>query len=74
MSDEQPQKPVDEEVAVCTECHSDQPDQYIIKNIFFQQGGEIPCKYCSGLVIITTRSNRKRAINRRNRERGLPPA
>lgn len=61
----------DEEIAVCTECKSDQNVQRLIKNPFFQQGGRIPCQYCNGLVIIVRRENRDQALKRVDRDRGI---
>lgn len=61
----------DEEIAVCTECKSDQNVQKLIRNPFFQQGGRIPCQYCGGLVIITRRDRRADSLKQVDRERGL---
>jgi DNA-directed RNA polymerase subunit RPC12/RpoP len=61
----------DEEIAVCTECKSDQNVQKLIRNPFFQQGGRIPCQYCSGLVIITKRELRDQSLKQTDRQRGL---
>lgn len=62
----------DPEVGVCTECHSVQNSQKLIKNPFFQQGGAIPCHYCGGIVVITRRENVKRTLKQADRERGVP--
>jgi len=61
----------DPEVGVCTECHSVQDSRKLVKNPFFQQGGAIPCQWCSGVVIITHRDNVKNALKQSNRERGI---
>jgi len=61
----------DLEVAVCTECHSDQNVQRLIKNPFFQQGGAIPCQLCGGIVKIVRKDRRKAALDQSDQERGI---
>lgn len=59
-------------MAVCTECHSDQPDDYMNRNPFFQQGSPTPCKFCGGVTIIAQRGKRNSSIDNANNQRGLP--
>lgn len=59
-------------IAVCSECRSDQAESYILKNPFYQQGGAIPCQWCSGIVMIVDRVDREAALNQIDRERGIP--
>lgn len=56
-------------VGMCTECHSDQPDSYMIKSAF----DEPPCKYCGGKVTVVPKNpkQRARAIAQIDRQRGL---
>lgn len=61
----------DDLLAVCSECHSDQPDSYVEKNIFYRQGGNVPCKFCGGVCFITTYGSRDNAIKQSDRDRGL---
>lgn len=61
----------DDVVAVCSECHSDQPDIYMYKNPFAQEGKPVPCKYCGGVVIITYREIRDQSLDDSNKGRGI---
>lgn len=61
----------DEEIGCCTECHSVQNTQKLIRNPFFQQGGAIPCQFCGGIVVITRRDRLKQTLKQADRERGL---
>ena len=61
----------DDVIGVCTECHSDQPEQYMIRSPFAQDGKAVPCKYCGGVVVITYRETREESIDQSNRSRGL---
>lgn len=63
----------DEEIATCTECHSDQNIQRLLRNPFFQQGGAIPCQYCGGIVQVVRKDRREQALKQADRERGVPP-
>lgn len=60
-------------IGVCSECHSDQPDQYMERNKFAQEGLPVPCKYCGGVVIITPRDpkGKNRALGQSDAQRGL---
>lgn len=58
-------------VGVCSECQSDQPDSYMYRSPFAQEGKPVPCKYCGGVVIITYRELRDQAIKDSNRGRGI---
>ena len=58
-------------VGVCTECHSDQPDQAMYRDPFAQSGGSPACRFCGGVVIITLIKDRERTLNQIDRERGL---
>jgi len=61
----------DDVVAVCSECHSDQPDEYMYRNPFAQNGSSVPCKYCGGVVVITYREIRDDALDESDRNRGI---
>lgn len=61
----------DDVIGVCSECKSDQPEAYLYRSPFAQEGKPIPCKYCGGVVIITYRETRDQAINGSDRSRGL---
>lgn len=60
-----------DEVAVCTECHTDMPLRRLIKNPFFHQGGDIPCKACGGVVRIVRRDKRNAALDNMDQKRGV---
>jgi hypothetical protein len=62
----------DEQTATCTECHSDQNLQRLIKNPFFQSGQVIPCQFCGGAVMIVDKDRRKNALRQSDRKRGVP--
>ena len=61
----------DDVIGVCSECKSDQPDQYMMNSPFAQEGKPVPCKYCGGVVIVTYRETRDDALRGIDRERGL---
>lgn len=61
----------DDVVGVCSECESDQPESYMERNPFAQQGSPVPCRFCGGVVIIVYREQRDAALNDAKRERGL---
>lgn len=61
----------DDVVGVCSECKSDQPDSYMYKSPFAQEGKPVPCKYCGGVVIITYREIRNEALKDSDRGRGI---
>lgn len=61
----------DDVVGVCSECHSDQPDSYMYKSPFAQEGKPVPCKYCGGVVIITYREIRDEALKDSDGGRGI---
>ena len=61
----------DDVVGVCSECKSDQPDQYMERNTFAQAGLSVPCKYCGGVVIIVYREVRDQTLNNSDRARGI---
>lgn len=63
----------DEVVFVCTECKSDQPEQYIMKNSFAAAGLPVPCRFCGGVSILTTRAERDRSLEISDRKRGMGP-
>jgi len=60
-----------DEVAVCTECHTDVPLATLIKSPFFHQGGDIPCKVCGGVVRIVRRNKRDAALSASDERRGI---
>lgn len=60
-----------DEVAVCTECHTDVPLRTVIKSPFFHQGGDIPCKVCGGVVRIVRRVSRDQALAAMDERRGV---
>jgi len=62
---------VDEDVFVCVECHTDQPEHYIERNAFAQQGSPVPCCFCGGVTVFTTRGQRADALRQSDRQRGL---
>ena len=64
-------KDPDDVVGVCSECKSDQPDSYMYKSPFAQEGKPVPCKYCGGVVIITYREIRNEALKDSDRGRGI---
>jgi len=57
----------DDVVAVCTECHSDQKDQYINNSPF---GDQAPCQYCGGVITVTRKQDRDRNLKRIDGQRG----
>jgi hypothetical protein len=61
----------DDVIGVCSECQSDQPNQYMERSPFAQAGQSPPCKYCGGVVILVYRESRDQALREANRERGL---
>lgn len=61
----------DDVVGVCSECKSDQPDRYMYKSPFAQEGKPVPCKYCGGVVIITYRETRDSALDGSDKSRGI---
>lgn len=61
----------DDVIGVCSECKSDQPDSYMYKSPFAQEGKPVPCKYCGGVVIITYREIRDEALKDSDRGRGI---
>jgi DNA-directed RNA polymerase subunit RPC12/RpoP len=61
----------DDVVGVCSECHSDQPDAYMYRSPFAQEGKSVPCKYCGGVVVITYRETRNSALDQSNKSRGI---
>jgi DNA-directed RNA polymerase subunit RPC12/RpoP len=60
----------DDVIGVCSECHSDQPDRYMVNSPFAQEGKNVPCTYCGGVVIITYRETRNDALNQSDNNRG----
>lgn len=61
----------DNVVGVCSECHSDQPEPYMYRSPFAQEGKSVPCKYCGGVVVITYRETRDSALDQSNKSRGI---
>lgn len=61
----------DDVIGVCSECKSDQPDQYMYRSPFAQEGKPVPCKYCGGVVIITYRETRDSALDGSDKSRGI---
>jgi hypothetical protein len=61
----------DDVIGVCSECHSDQPEGYMYRSPFAQNGTNVPCKYCGGVVVITYRESRDDALNQSDRNRGI---
>lgn len=61
----------DDVVGTCSECHSDQPDAYMYRSPFAQEGKPVPCKYCGGVVVITYRETRQEALDQSDRSRGI---
>lgn len=61
----------DDVIGVCSECKSDQPNSYMEKSAFAQQGSSVPCKYCGGVVIITYRERRDSSLDSSDKDRGL---
>jgi DNA-directed RNA polymerase subunit RPC12/RpoP len=61
----------DDVVGVCSECQSDQPDAYMYRSPFAQEGKSVPCKYCGGVVVITYRETRDSALDQSNKSRGI---
>lgn len=61
----------DDVIGVCSECKSDQPDSYMMRNPFAQDGKPVPCKYCGGVVIITYRETRDSALGQSDSSRGI---
>jgi DNA-directed RNA polymerase subunit RPC12/RpoP len=58
-------------IGVCSECKSDQPESYMYKSPFAQQGKPVPCKYCGGIVVITYRETRDSALKNSDNSRGI---
>lgn len=61
----------DDVIGVCSECKSDQPNRYMENSPFAQEGKQVPCKYCGGVVIITYRESRNEALDGSDRSRGV---
>ena len=38
---------------------------------FAQEGKNVPCKYCGGVVVITYRESRDEALDQSDRSRGI---
>lgn len=55
----------DNVVGLCSECKSTQPNQYMERNVFAQEGHPVPCKYCGGVVVITYGELQGEALNNR---------
>lgn len=51
------QRVIDEDdvIGLCSECKSEMPHDYMVRNIFAKEGVPVPCKYCGGIVVITYR-------------------
>lgn len=62
-------------IGVCIECHSDQPEQYMIAQLSkgWQGPGDfsVPCKLCGGVVKVVDRSHRENFLKIEDRRRGL---
>lgn len=58
-------------IGVCSECKSDQPEAYMYRSPFAQDGKPVPCKYCGGVVIITYRETRNEALDQSDNSRGI---
>ena len=58
-------------IGTCSECHSDQPEQYMYRSPFAQEGKNVPCKFCGGVVIITYRETRNKALGQSDSSRGI---
>ncbi len=58
-------------IGVCSECKSEQMDSTMYKSAFAQQGLPPVCKYCGGVVIIVYRKDKDRALDQKDRERGI---
>lgn len=61
----------DDVIGVCSECKSDQPEAYMYRSPFAQDGKPVPCKYCGGIVIITYRETRNDALDQSDSSRGI---
>lgn len=61
----------DDVIGVCTECKSDQPMSYMYKSPFAQDGKDVPCKYCGGVVMITYRESRNSSLDSSDKNRGI---
>lgn len=65
----------DEIIGVCIECHSDQPESYMERQLSkgWQGPGDfsVPCSLCGGVVKIAARSQRKNFLAIEDRRRGL---
>lgn len=61
----------DDVIGVCSECKSDQPNAYMVRSPFAQDGKPVPCKYCGGVVVITYRETRDQALDGSDKSRGL---
>jgi DNA-directed RNA polymerase subunit RPC12/RpoP len=61
----------DDVIGVCSECKSDQPEAYMYRSPFAQDGKPVPCKYCGGVVIITYRESRNQALDQSDNSRGI---
>lgn len=64
-----------EEEGVCIECHSSQPDQYMMRQIEkgYQGPGDwsVPCKYCGGVAKIVAKTYRENFLAMEDRRRGI---
>jgi hypothetical protein len=57
----------DDAVGVCTECKSDQPDQYMDNSPFNQP----PCRYCGAPTVVVLKRDREAALRQVDRDRKL---
>lgn len=67
---------VEEEVMVCTDCFSDQPEKYAMKQVTMGWQGPVSsgpyvCKYCGGPAVIVTVGERDRALAAARKSKGL---
>jgi hypothetical protein len=65
----------DEIIGVCIECHSDQPESYMERQLEKRWQGpgdfSVPCKLCGGVVKVVSRSQRNNFLAIQDRRRGL---
>lgn len=50
-------------VGLCSECKSTQPNSYMERSVFAQEGSPPPCRYCGGVVVITYGELQGEALN-----------
>ena len=59
-----------DDIGTCTECHSDQPDDYTDRQLA-KGWDRFPCKWCGGVAMMVAKENRNNALKQSDRRRGI---